>query len=149
MNSIAAAFLLTREVIPGSWGVEEVRAQVSPGYIVLMVLPLVLVGILVLSTVDATAKANGDQHNPVPRTLWQVMLLAREQSPLIMPLLSKADEEDDREQKPEQNSATIQPHDVKFGIPRDALTADAQAMPRLALNTDFELKRQKPKDVSI
>ena len=149
MNSIAAAFLLTREVIPGSWGVEEVRAQVSPGYIVLMVLPLVLVGILVLSTVDATAKANGDQPNPVPRTLWQVMLLAREQSPLIMPLLSKADEEDDREQKPEQNSATIQPHDVKFGIPRDALTADAQAMPRLALNTDFELKRQKPKDVSI
>lgn len=71
MNSVAAAFVMTRKVVPGTVEVEGVRASIDPWFVVLLLLPLIFLGPLFLfNSQDPEAKQ-------VPRTVWDLLLFGR------------------------------------------------------------------------
>jgi hypothetical protein len=69
VNSLAAAYVLTRQTVSGTVATTEVRASIGPGYIVFMILPLVFI-LPLLGFVTRVAP-------PVPRFIWDVLVLAK------------------------------------------------------------------------
>lgn len=72
LNSIAAAYIVTREVVPGIVGVDEVRASINPGFVCFMLLPLFFIVPLLCFKKNAIP--------PVPQSVWEVLVLGREEA---------------------------------------------------------------------
>mmetsp|Transcript_5697 Transcript_5697/g.16043 ORF Transcript_5697/g.16043 Transcript_5697/m.16043 type:complete len:729 (+) Transcript_5697:288-2474(+) len=72
MNSIAAAYIGTREIVPGTVAVEGVRASVGPEFVVLLVLPLLVIAPFLFFLYKNDA-------GPIPRSVWHAMILGRNQ----------------------------------------------------------------------
>lgn len=75
INSLAAAYVLTRELVPGTVAYEGVRASIGPGYVVLMILPL----FFILPLMCCITKS----PPPVPRCTWDVLVLAKDEGDII------------------------------------------------------------------
>ena len=75
INSIAAAYVATREVIYGSLAIEEVRAVIGPGYLLFLLLPV----LFALSLRFLITK--GPQ--PMPRNAWHLMLLGHAEDHVV------------------------------------------------------------------
>mmetsp|Transcript_7854 Transcript_7854/g.21879 ORF Transcript_7854/g.21879 Transcript_7854/m.21879 type:complete len:636 (+) Transcript_7854:2682-4589(+) len=70
VNSVAAAYILTRQVVPGTVKVEGVRAAIGPFFVLFLFLPLIcLVPLLCFITLDESARKN------MPRSAWDVLVL--------------------------------------------------------------------------
>jgi len=98
LNSIAAAYIMTRELVEGTVAVQGVRASIGPLYIFFMILPLLFVLPL------AFFMMKKGPPPPVPRSIWDAMVLGR-------------DEEETIPQRLGSDSAYPQcPNKLKFGI---------------------------------
>lgn len=125
LNSIAAAYIVTRKVVSGTMPVEGVRAQIDTSYICFFLLPLFFVlPLLWFKLVGAPAP-------PVPRSVWDILVLGRGEAQTV----------------PERNKLdpafpACDPA-MKFGYTHDKdLRAD-----RLGLGSRFvRLERQHPLD---
>ena len=71
LNSIAAAYIMTREVVPGTHAADGVRAKIDPGFVVFMLLPLIFIVPLLCF------KEN--KPLPVPRNNWELLVFARQE----------------------------------------------------------------------
>jgi hypothetical protein len=71
INSLAAAYVLTREPVSGTVPSTDVRASIGVLYIVFMILPLLFMLPLLGFTVRGAAPG------PVPRSVWDILVLAR------------------------------------------------------------------------
>lgn len=71
VNSIAAAFVVTREIVPGAVGVEGVRASIGPAFLCCLLFPLVLA-----VSLFAVIKRSSPPP-PVPRCVWDAIVLGR------------------------------------------------------------------------
>jgi len=69
VNSIAAAYVLTREIVPGTVAVP--RASIGPGYICFLLLPLGLAVLLLIAFLKPGSSP------PVPRSVWDAIVLGR------------------------------------------------------------------------
>jgi len=88
INSIAAAFIMTREIVNGTIAVDGVRAIVGPGYVGCMVLPLVLLVPLFFFPLVFCIKK--EKMPPVPKSTWDLMVLSRGETEAV-PQLDRAD----------------------------------------------------------
>ena len=70
LNSIAAAYIMTRELVRGTVVVQGVRASIDPFYVFFMILPLLFALPLVFLT------KNGPPP-PVPKSIFDVMVFGR------------------------------------------------------------------------
>jgi len=70
LNSIAAAYVMTREIVPGTVAIEGVRASIDIWFICFLILPLVL-------AVPLLAFLKPESTPPVPRSVWDAIVLGR------------------------------------------------------------------------
>jgi hypothetical protein len=69
VNSLAAAYVLTRETVSGTVANTGVRASIGPPYVAFMILPLLFI-LPLLGFVTRGVP-------PVPRSVWDILVLAR------------------------------------------------------------------------
>jgi hypothetical protein len=69
VNSLAAAYVLTRETVSGTVAYTDVRASIGTQYVVFMILPLLFI-LPLLGFVTKGAP-------PVPRIIWDLLVLTR------------------------------------------------------------------------
>lgn len=81
LNSIAAAYLMTREIIEGTVAVEGVRASIEVGFIVFLLLPLAAI----LPLIMLLFRKEEGHPPPVPRSLWDVLVLGRDEPEHVPP----------------------------------------------------------------
>jgi len=70
LNSIAATYIATREVVPGTVPHEGVRAKINGGFVFVMLLPLLFIVLLL--------KFKTDEVPPVPQSVWDLLVLGME-----------------------------------------------------------------------
>jgi len=70
LNSVAAAYIVTREIVKGTVAVEGVRARVGLGFVCFMVLPLLL-------SIPLLFFLKKGPPPPVPRSVWDLLVLGR------------------------------------------------------------------------
>jgi WW domain len=70
LNSLAAAYVLTREPVNGTVATTDVRASIGTAYIVCMLLPL----LFILPLLGFVARG----APPVPRSVWDILVLAKD-----------------------------------------------------------------------
>lgn len=103
INSLAAAYVITRELVRGTVAYEEVRAVVGLSYFCFMILPLLF--ILPLMCVITRGSPP-----PVPLSTWDSLVLARDEETVI----PHRDESD--------LTFPPKPKELKFGIAEDETT---------------------------
>ena len=73
VNSIAAAYIMTRESTNGTVAVEGVRASIGPGYVWFMMLPMIF--LLPLLFVPVSSFLKKEKPLPVPTSIWDALVL--------------------------------------------------------------------------
>ena len=124
INSLAAAYIVTRQIVPGTLAVEGVRASLSKEFWIFMALPLVcIVPFFFIVAKTATATSNKSQQNTpqIVTSLWQVLLVLGRQETTVFPQSSREGRtqmESDEGDSSNRESFPGMPSGVKYGLTR-------------------------------
>ncbi|CAB9504390.1 expressed unknown protein [Seminavis robusta] len=80
LNSIAAAFVLTREIVPGKVSVEDVRASINAAFLCLLLLPVIFTLPILLCSRNWKWS---ERPPPVPRSAWDLLVLGRSEEECV------------------------------------------------------------------
>ena len=131
MNSLAAAYILTRKVVPGTVAKLDVRPIVHAEYIFFMLVPFIGLIPFLYFLLPNKGRFVEKSSLPIPSSTWDIMVLAKKASdtvikPVDMPTKSACDLRSGK-LFPEE------PKDVKFGFTSE----DSTQEPKLGLGKVF------------